>query len=72
MELPRAELIGTNIQPTGMIFAYRHNHANGDIAPVRIRSDGVRVAVETDPLHAPRDFLNDSGRTSPRSFVPGG
>ena len=31
--------------------------------PVRIRSDGVRVAVETDPLHAPlRDFLlNDLG-----------
>ncbi|TDC61154.1 hypothetical protein E1200_29305 [Actinomadura sp. GC306] len=31
--------------------------------PVRFRSDGVRVAVETDPLHAPlRDFLlNDLG-----------
>ncbi|TMQ90655.1 hypothetical protein ETD83_34540 [Actinomadura soli] len=31
--------------------------------PVRFRSDGVRVSVETDPLHAPlRDFLiNDLG-----------
>ena len=31
--------------------------------PVRFRSDGVRVAVEADPLHAPlRDFLiNDLG-----------
>ena len=31
--------------------------------PVRIRGDGVRVAVETDPAHAPlRDFLlNDLG-----------
>lgn len=31
--------------------------------PVRFRSDGARVAVETDPLHAPlRDFLiNDLG-----------
>ncbi|MEU8799127.1 hypothetical protein [Spirillospora sp. NPDC048819] len=35
--------------------------------PVRFRSDGVRVAVETDPLHAPlRDFLlNDLGEDIP-------
>src|SRR3954471_2596646 len=33
------------------------------LLPVRIRGDGVRVAVETDPAHAPlRDFLlNDLG-----------